>query len=100
MGDKCECPVKSLPSPTIKKAVKQKNKSYFLNFDYYFYKSHHVASVSCVSKCVVYLFFFVSVEVLLDMSASGSELGWLTLPYESGVSHRTYLYVAKVTENK
>lgn len=63
-------------------------------------KSHHVASVSCVSKCVAYLSFFVSVEVLLDMSASGSELGWLTLPYESGVSHHTYLYAVKVTENK
>lgn len=33
--------------------------------------------------------FCVSAEVLLDMSASGSELGWLTLPYESGVSIQT-----------
>lgn len=53
-----------------------------------------------LSVLYISFFFFVSVEVLLDMSASGSELGWLTLPYESGVSHRTYLYAAKVTENK
>lgn len=59
---------------------------------------YYVASVSCVSKCVYH--FFVCVEVLLDMSASGSELGWLTLPYESGVSNHTYLYAVKVTENK
>lgn len=35
--------------------------------------------------------FILSVEVLLDMSASGSELGWLTLPYENGVSIYTSL---------
>ncbi|KAG8007726.1 Ephrin type-A receptor 2, partial [Nibea albiflora] len=29
-------------------------------------------------------FLFVSVEILLDMSASGSELGWLTMPFENG----------------
>uniref|UniRef100_A0A8C9ZR98 receptor protein-tyrosine kinase n=1 Tax=Sander lucioperca TaxID=283035 RepID=A0A8C9ZR98_SANLU len=32
----------------------------------------------------VICFLFVSVEVLLDMRASGSELGWLTLPFENG----------------
>ena len=34
---------------------------------------------------------FLSVEVLLDMKASGSELGWLTMPYEEGVSIYTTL---------
>lgn len=41
-----------------------------------------VASVQCQDV----FFLFVPVEVLLDMRASGSELGWLTLPYENGVS--------------
>lgn len=55
--------------------------------------------VSCVHKCVVYLFFFV-LEVLLDMSASGSELGWLTLPYENGVSIHKHRYAFKVTKQR
>lgn len=31
-------------------------------------------------------FLFVPADVLLDMRASGSELGWLTSPNEEGVS--------------
>lgn len=54
--------------------------------------------VSCVHKCVVYLFFVL--EVLLDMSASGSELGWLTLPYENGVSIHKHRYAFKVTKQR
>lgn len=66
-----------------------------------FFLNHTMLLLFHVFLSVLYIsLFFVSVEVLLDMSASGSELGWLTLPYESGVSHRTYLYAAKVTENK
>uniref|UniRef100_A0AAQ5YD33 receptor protein-tyrosine kinase n=1 Tax=Amphiprion ocellaris TaxID=80972 RepID=A0AAQ5YD33_AMPOC len=38
--------------------------------------------VSVLMKRMIFL--FVPAEVLLDMRASGSELGWLTLPYENG----------------
>lgn len=42
----------------------------------------------------------MSVEVLLDMSAAGSELGWLTLPYENGVSIHTYFYESNCAKKK
>lgn len=54
-----------------------------------------VASVLIVTTSYVCL--FVSVEVLLDMSASGSELGWLTLPYENGVSIYTSTGIFKTS---
>lgn len=43
----------------------------------------------CLSeqKYLIYnIFFFIITEVLLDMMASGAELGWLTSPVERGVS--------------
>lgn len=43
------------------------------------------------------MFLFVSVEILLDMSASGSELGWLTLPHENGVSIYTSTGIFKTS---
>uniref|UniRef100_A0A3B3B630 receptor protein-tyrosine kinase n=1 Tax=Oryzias melastigma TaxID=30732 RepID=A0A3B3B630_ORYME len=36
-----------------------------------------------ILKCFVF-FCFAPLEVLLDMRSLGSELGWLTLPYENG----------------
>uniref|UniRef100_A0A3Q3IG86 Ephrin type-A receptor 1 n=1 Tax=Monopterus albus TaxID=43700 RepID=A0A3Q3IG86_MONAL len=46
---------------------------------------HQVSLVTSVLAIPMsHIFLFVSIEVLLDMRASGSELGWLTLPYENG----------------
>lgn len=54
-----------------------------------------VASVLlCLNSC---FFLFVSVEILLDMSASGSELGWLTMPFENGVSIYTSTGIFKTS---
>lgn len=47
-----------------------------------------------------HLFLFVSAEVLLDMKASGSELGWLTLPYENGVSIYTSTGIFKTSGSR
>ncbi len=51
---------------------------------FFSYASGVIASVLVVTMS--YVFLFVCTEVLLDMNALGSELGWLTLPYENGVS--------------
>ncbi len=56
-----------------------------------------VSIVASVLVVTTYIFLFVSVEVLLDMSASGSELGWLTLPYENGVSIYTSTGIFKTS---
>ena len=53
--------------------------------------SELVVTMSCV------FFLFLSVEVLLDMRASGSELGWLTLPLENGVSIYTSTGIFKTS---
>lgn len=50
---------------------------------------------SCGNKRSLLFFVFINLvfitlqskeEVLLDMKSSGGELGWLTSPYEEGVS--------------
>lgn len=58
-----------------------------------------VASVLVVTMSHVF-FLFVSVEVLLDMRASGSELGWLTLPHENGVSIYTSTGIFKTSGSR
>lgn len=45
-------------------------------------------------------FLFVPVEVLLDMKASGGELGWLTSPYENGVSIYTSTGIFKTSGSR
>ena len=39
------------------------------------------------------------VEVLLDMNAAGGELGWLTSPYEDGVSIFTSGDISKTSND-
>lgn len=54
--------------------------------------------ISCFCACYnSYVFVFFPVEVLLDMKASGGELGWLTLPNENGVSIYTSTGIFKAS---